>query len=115
MPTIRCWGRAAFHEPLTRHPRFARCATLSITLRSLHSDVPVPRSPPTPVRRVHRPHHHRAAQEGPAKRLDARHKAAAARTAAAGRTGLYTALRARARRSRNTRILVLADFDPHRD
>ena len=36
-------------------------------------------------------------------------------TAAAGRTGLYAALRARARRSRHAGILVVADFDPHRD
>ena len=27
MPTIRCCDRALFREPLTRHPRFARCAT----------------------------------------------------------------------------------------
>ena len=36
-------------------------------------------------------------------------------TAAAGRTGLYAALRARARRPGDAGILVVADFDPHRD
>ena len=36
-------------------------------------------------------------------------------TAAAGRTGLYAALRAGARRSGNTEVLVVADLDPHRD
>ena len=65
--------------------------------------------------RVHRHHHHGSAQEGPAKRLDARHQAAAAGTAAAGRAGLYAALRAGARGSGDAGILVVADLDPHRD
>ena len=114
-PTIRCCDRPPFREPLTRHPRFARCATFYPSSGACIPDVPVPRSRRNPVRRVHRHHHHRAAQEGPAKRLDARHQAAAARSAPAGRTGLYAALRARARGSRNAGILVVADLDPHRD
>ena len=65
--------------------------------------------------RLHRHHHHGSAQEGPAKRLDAGLASAAAGTDAAGRAGLYAALRAGARGSGDAGILVVADLDPDRD
>ncbi len=83
--------------------------------RSCLFDVPDPRSDRDPFPRVHRHHHHGSAQEGPAKRLAAGLASAAARTAAAGRAGLYAAFRAGARGSGDAGILVVADFDPDRD
>src|SRR3954469_9627565 len=84
----------------------------SILYRSSLSNVPEPRSHRDAVARDHRDHHYRSSEEGTAERLDAGLASVAAGTAAAGWRSVHAALRARARRPRHPRIVVVADIDP---
>src|SRR5215475_6845892 len=90
--------------------RKMRLPTKSIPPGARFFDVANARSHQDPVACVDRHHHHGPAQEGTAKRLDARLAAAEARIAAAGRSRLHPALRAGARRPGDARILVVANL-----
>src|SRR5258705_6531417 len=76
-----------------RLPSKMRASRL-IPQRSCFFDVPDPRSDQDPFARLHRHHHDGSPQEGPAQCLAAGLASAAAWTEAAGRAGLYIALRA---------------------
>ena len=115
MPMIRCCDRAPFREPLTRHPRFARCATFSIILRSLHSRCPCPPKPSQPCP---------ACPPPPSPPSCSRRACGTSGCAARGRCGrqprlvgpAFTLRFVPAREDLATpEVLVVADFDARRD